>query len=251
MPLNTGLRKKWKAAGYAHGHGSDAVLPTPPPGFKRLHYFTGPEHAISNIVFRRLKISRFSELNDPFELMGQNFGDQAVRKLVREHKNKFNEQNGTVCFGEDWRDPALWSHYAAKHKGVAFGFDVKATLVKKVQYSPERLNLKVSSNAKGITPKLADVLFYTKYESWRYEGEWRILCDLAAAHKEGGLYFIQFSNDLKLVEVILGPLCDFNLRKVRLLVDSTYEGIMTYKARLAYRSFRVIPKAGSVVLPDS
>jgi hypothetical protein len=59
MPLNEQLRKLWKTAGYTRGHGSDAVLRPPPSGLNRLHYLTGPEHAISNIVFGSIKISRF------------------------------------------------------------------------------------------------------------------------------------------------------------------------------------------------
>jgi hypothetical protein len=247
--LDERLRKQWKAAGYERGHGSDAVLPPPPPGFKRLYYFTGPEHAISNIVFGRVKISRFSETNDPFELLGQNFGNADIRKLVRNHKNEFNEQKGIICLSADWTDPVLWSHYAAKHKGVALGFDVETSLAREVQYSAGRLKLKMPKGAKGITPELADLLISTKFESWSYEREWRLLRDLTRSEREGGLYFMPFGAGLKLVEVILGSLCDLNLRKIRGLVDKSHHGVMTYKARLANRSFRIIPKGSSVVLP--
>jgi hypothetical protein len=249
MPLNELLRKQWKAAGYQRGHGSDAVLPPAPPGSVRLYYLTGPEHAISNIVFGRVKISRFSELNDPFELLGQNFDAADIRKLVRNHKNEFNELKGIICFSADWTDPVLWSHYAGKHKGAALGFDVEASLVKEVQYSSARLKLKMPKGTKGITPQLADLLTYTKFESWSYEREWRLLCDLTNSANEGGLYFMPFSKSLKLVEVILGSLCDFNLRKIRALVDASHHGVMTYRARLAHRSFRIIPKGSSVILP--
>jgi hypothetical protein len=251
MPLDARLRKKWKVAGYERGHGSDAVLPPAPLGFRRLYYLTGPEHALSNIVFGRLKISRFSELNDPFELFGQNFGNARIRKLVQEHKNEFNNRNGIICFSADWTDPVLWSHYAAKHKGVALGFDVEDSLVKEVHYSADRLKRGIPKDTKSITPKLADLLVYSKYESWHYEREWRLLCDLSGARKEGGLYFLPFSKGLKLVEVILGSLCDFSLGKIRALVDTKYPDVMTYRARLAYRSYRIIPKGSSVVLGPS
>lgn len=80
----------------------------------------------------------------------------------------------------------------------------------------------------------------TKYESWRYEREWRLLCELSTSENEGGLYFVRFAKDLKLVEVILGPLCQLSLKRIRGLVDDRHKGAMTYKARLAYRSFRII-----------
>jgi hypothetical protein len=247
VPLNKHLRKKWEAAGYPKSHGSAVVLPPPLEGFRRLYYFTGPDHAITNIVFRRVKISRFSELNDPFELMGQNFGNAVVRRLIRKHKDKFNEQNGIICFSANWTDPVLWSHYAAKHKGVALGFDVDASLAKEVQYSPDRLELKMPKGVEAITPELDEVLICTKYESWSYEGEWRIICDLNNARKEGGLYFLPFSKRFKLAEVILGPLCDFDLSETRSLVDSSQPGAVTYKARLANRSFHITPRGSSVV----
>ena len=247
MPLNEKLRKQWKAAGYARGHGSDAVLPPPPASFRRLYYLTGPDFAISNIVFGRIKISRFSELNDPFELLGQNFSEANIRNVVRSHKHLLNEKNGIVCFSEDWTDPVLWSHYAAKHKGIALGFDIPEALVKKVEYSPARLKYKIAEGTKSITPELEQLLISTKYESWKYEREWRLLLELNKSHNEGGLYFSQFGQSLKLVEVILGSLCDFNLKKMRDLVNSRHKAVVTYRARLAFRSYRIIPK-GSTVL---
>ena len=246
MPLNDKFRRLWKAAGYQRGHGSDAVLPPAGAGFKRLYYLTGPEHAISNIVFGRIKVSRFSELNDPFELFAQNFGKAEVRNRIRNYKNEFNEKKGLICFSADWTDPVLWSYYAAKHKGMALGFDVKESLVKEVQYSPARLKFKMPEGAKDIPQDFADLLVCTKFESWGYEREWRLLCDLAHSKSEGGLYFLPFGELLKLVEVIMGPLCEFDLKKIRSLVDSNHENVMTYKARLAYRSFRVIPMGSSV-----
>jgi len=249
VPLDEKLRKQWKSAGYERGHGSDAVLAPPPPGLKRLYYLTGPEHAISNIVFGRVKISRFSELNDPFELLGQNFGQQDIRQLVRAHKSTFNDSQGVICLSEDWVDPVLWSHYASKHKGLALGFDVDSTLVQSVKYSSSRLNNKIARGTKSITKELADLLTYTKYESWGYEREWRMLISLASAEKEGGLYFMPFGSGLKLKEVILGSLCDSDLRKVRVLVDQHHAGVKTYRARLALRSFRIIPNGSTVPQP--
>lgn len=248
MALNEKLRKLWKAAGYERGHGSDAVCPPAPAGFKRLYYLTGPEHAVSNIVFGRLKISRFSELNDPFELLGQNFADRAVREIVREHKHEFNEQKGVICFSEDWVDPVLWSHYAARHRGVALGFDVDRDWAKEVQYSAARLKLTLAKGAKTITDELANFLVFTKYESWRYEREWRVICELKRSEQEGGLYFAPFDKKLKLTEVILGPLCDLDLTRIRTLVDYHHDDAITYKARLAFRSFRIIPLGSSVTL---
>jgi hypothetical protein len=70
--LTEKFRAGWKDAGYTRGCGSMRAAPPPANGFKRLYYLTGPDHAVSNIVFSRIKLSRFADLNDPFELLGTN-----------------------------------------------------------------------------------------------------------------------------------------------------------------------------------
>jgi hypothetical protein len=247
MALNEKLRAKWKAIGYERGHGSDAVMPPPPTGFKRLYYLTSADHAISNVAFGRIKVSRFAELNDPFELLGQNFGDADIRRIVRKHKDQFNETKGIICFSEDWTDPVLWSHYASKHKGVALGFDVREDSVKNVNYSERRLKQKLPPGVKSITSDLEDLLIYTKFSSWSYEREFRMVVDLDQTTKEGGLHFVNFDKNIELKEFIIGSTCDMNLKKTRAIVNNAHNGVYTYQARLAYKAFRIIPKGSSVV----
>jgi hypothetical protein len=67
MVLTEKSRAGWKDTGYARGCGSMRAAPPPVSGFKRLYYLTGPDHAVSNIMFGRIKLSRFADLNDPFE----------------------------------------------------------------------------------------------------------------------------------------------------------------------------------------
>jgi hypothetical protein len=49
--------------------GSAWVRRPPQPHLIALYYFTTAEHAINNVALSRLKVARFSEANDPFELM--------------------------------------------------------------------------------------------------------------------------------------------------------------------------------------
>lgn len=46
----------------------------------RVYYFSNTEYTISNLALKRLKVSRFSQLNDPFELL-------AADLLNPHHKN--------------------------------------------------------------------------------------------------------------------------------------------------------------------
>jgi Protein of unknown function (DUF2971) len=247
MALNNHLRERWASAGYSTRMGSAAVLPPPSKGFRRLYHLTNADHAISNIVFNRLKVARFSELNDPFELFALKFSDKRRRKLVRAHKDKLDQEKGLLCFGADWTDPVLWSHYAAKHRGICLGFDVKEGLAKQVTYEEKRLADKVGSDDTTIDTKLAELLLYTKFESWRYEKEWRVLVVLADMTEEGSQYYFPLSKQVQLTEVVLGSLCSLQVDAVRGLVLRYHPDAVTFKARLAAKSFNVVPSEKTVL----
>ena len=255
MPINLELRKAWEtewhkrrgeADEYKH-HGSDTIIEPAPEGYLRLYYLTTPEHAISNIVFKRIKISRFSELNDPFELLAVNMKGPKFRDQFSNLIENFKEKKGLICLSENWMDPVLWSHYAAKHKGVALGFKVKQNLVRVVSYSDKRLNKKEIEDIKSESKTISDALVYTKFSSWKYENEWRLLCDLDDFGKESSLYFKPMDESFQLEEVILGALCDLNLEKMRSLVSQHHSSAITYKAQLAKQSFRIL--ADEVTVP--
>ena len=67
-----------------------------------------------------------------------------------------------------------------------------------------------------------------------------MLVDLAAANIEGPLYFWPFGGNMRLAEVIVGPRCDRKLSDLRSLVARSKSGAIVFKARLAFRSFRVV-----------
>lgn len=247
MNLNEQFRKDWKLAGYTLGHGSDAVLAPPKKGKKRLYYLTSQEHALSNIVFSRVKVARFNELNDPFELLGHSSGLGREKTTLKINKAELNEKNEVICFSEDWVDPVLWSHYASKHQEIALGFDINDDVVRQVDYKEQRLKQKIKSSSNTLSTEIRDQLIVRKFKSWSYERKWRILVDLKLAHKEGNLFFNPINSRCRLVEVILGAMCNLDLKKVRTLVDRQHNDVMTCKARLAYRSYRIIPN-GSTVL---
>jgi hypothetical protein len=53
-------------------------------------------------------------------------------------------------------------------------------------------------------------------------------------------YFVRFSDDLRLAEIILGERSEANLDAVRALVAPTAPLAVAYRARLARRTFRVV-----------
>jgi hypothetical protein len=141
MPSNKALRREWIKAGYPPDVGSAEVARPPPAGFRRVYYLTTADHAVSNIVFRRIKIARFSEVNDPFELLAPMGIEKTVRELLRQHKREIDKTRGLLCFSGDWTNPLLWSHYAARHTGVTLGFDLDESLAIDVEYEAARVTI--------------------------------------------------------------------------------------------------------------
>ena len=69
------------------------------------------------------KISRFCDLNDPFELIPFDLSNEDQRDALI-HTRKELSDVGLLCFSFKWLNPLLWAHYADKHKEICLGFDL-------------------------------------------------------------------------------------------------------------------------------
>jgi hypothetical protein len=229
--------------------GSAAVIPPPSAGFRRLYYLTSAEYAVSNIVLSRLKVARFSSLNDPFELLAQTASNRRVHGDLLSRKRSMDNGAGLLCFSEDWTDPVLWYQYGAKHTGICLGFDLAEGAARKINYQNDRL--RDEDLQKKTDDEVLDLLLYTKFQSWDYEREWRVPVGLTQAVGEGPLHFIQFRNDFKLAEVVLGAECTLSLTAIRKLLSIHHPQVASFGARLALKSFAIVPNEATIVaLPD-
>ena len=208
----------------------------------KLYYLTSASYALSNVALKRLKISRFSDLNDPFELLPVDLTDRAHRKALQNFKTKINESKGLICFSSTWENPVLWGHFGDKHQGMALGFEIDEKVVNEVIYSNSLIKIPVDPATKKAKPTSAtlDLLLRTKFEDWRYENEWRIFFDLSKEKKEAGMYFCDFSSDIRLTEIILGPRCEMPNEKIEAMIRAMGLYVKVIKSRIAFRSFRVI-----------
>jgi len=208
----------------------------------RLYYFTGAHYALSNIALRRLKISRFSDLNDPFELLGANLANKSHRKPFREAKDEINGSTGLLCFSRSWKNPLLWGHYAERHTGICLGFDVTDELLAPVIYA--RRLLKISLDRRHAKPRLRSAqvnkLMRTKFADWKYEDEVRLFVELDPKTIESGMYFYSFSPHITLLEIILGPRCELPITAVRDVVKQFAPRVDVLKARIAFETFSVV-----------
>jgi hypothetical protein len=249
MPINRAWSKDWAARGYKEPMASAWVTPPPPPQLVRLYHLATWDNALSNIERGRLKVSTFSDSNDPFELLALWIGDKKTRAVVREHKERLEKEIGLLCFSANWSSPPLWSHYADRHRGICLGFDISKDTVQAVSYSKARLNNKAKMilQSGDIDDPLRDLLVHTKFSDWSYEREYRMKVPLNKAIIDKGLFFWPFGAELELREVVLGPLSqDSELPKVRSLVSARFPSAKTFKARLAFQSYGIVPNEKTV-----
>lgn len=208
----------------------------------RIYYLTGAHFALSNVALRRIKISRFSDLNDPFELLAVDLSDREHRAAFRKTKEQLNENRGLICFSKSWSNPLLWGHYAEKHTGVCLGFDVSDDLLAPVIYSEHPMTIRIDprTNRPKLTEQVVNRLLRTKFADWKYEDEVRLFVELDHDTIESGSYFYSFSDNLVLREIILGPRCGIPLMGVKNLVDNFERPVRVLKSRIAFGSFRVV-----------
>lgn len=208
----------------------------------RVYNLTSTQHALSNIALRRLKIARFNELNDPFELLAVDVASRNLRAGILAKKEQVHSNEGLLCFSRSWKNPLLWSHYAEKHKGIGLGFDVPDDLLVPVNYiqGMQKLNVLSKQTSQQAIDNFLHRLRYTKFKAWEYEEELRLFVSLSGLEDQSGVYFIPFDEKLQLREVILGPRCDLPVNLVRNLVGGFSQKVVVTKARIAYTKFGIV-----------
>lgn len=209
---------------------------------RRVYYMTGAMTGLACIAMQRLKVSRFNDLNDPFELMGVNVNDSAVRRAFKAARDKLNETKGLICFTQNWKSPLMWGHYADKHAGMALGFDIPSELLVDVNYATKLFNLQLDPRTKRPAKETMDMLISMKFSDWSYEKECRKFVDLNPEEAEGGMHFVPFSKDLKFCEIVLGPRNNYKVADIRKLAKKVSGGdeIKVTKSRIAFSRFEVL-----------
>jgi hypothetical protein len=217
----------------------------------RVYHLCGAAHAVQNIQKSRLKVVTFVDANDPFELSVFYSRDPAQQLRLEQFTDDVAKRFGIVCFSEDWLDPVLWSHYGDTHRGIALGFDVSEHFLLPVRYQVQRIHFPA-----GQAPGHVDQFLGTKYANWAYERERRIIVELSNAEREmvklptgasRELFFEKFGAEVRLREVIVGPLCSEDVVALRATVNSLHNDVTTFKARLADKFFSVVPDDATVL----
>lgn len=216
----------------------------------RLYYLTAEEWAEKSIKERRLKISLFQDLNDPFELLPHTLPSREHRQVAEVLRNHLSRQRGVICFSTDWQNPVMWAHYGAKHYGICLGFDIPDELAMRVSYEPNRLddfNIDLSAPHAGVTPDMVKAMLLTKFEAWRYENEYRVMAELEEVDADGK-YYADFGEALMLREVVIGVRCETTQQQVAEWIGDLGNEVEIRKARLAFKQFKIVEQLKQPVL---
>ncbi|QIG93781.1 hypothetical protein [Bradyrhizobium sp. 6(2017)] len=233
---NEQFRQLWIDAGYSKHAGSAAVVPPPPIEYRRVYYLTSAEYGLSNIVFGRIKVSRLSTLNDPFEVLCHGALGHVVKRQLLDLKDRLDATLGLICFSTDWTDPALWAHYGDRNRGICLGVDIPRGMLRQIDYMTDRLQGKINSaHLASPSEALIDQLLTTKFSSWKYEDEFRRIVALSDAKQEGHLHFLDFDKNLRLAQVIVGQTCHLNWEKVKETTKKMYPSADVCKAQRSRR----------------
>lgn len=210
---------------------------------KQVFKFLNADHAIEDLRHRRLKVSEYTDMNDPFELRGFLVGDDSLQLAMQK---VLPSQFGALCFSRTWSNPLLWSHYANKHKGICLGFDLPDSVE---AYEPTYVNSietyrgDLAAVLAGTDPdkygKLLRKVLLHKYEAWRYEDEIRLM--VALDTRDGEHAFRSFDEEqLMPREVIIGaryPAKD--VEQVRAAVTGYSDSPRIYRAALRSDRFEM------------
>ena len=210
-------------------------LASRPEASIRLYYFTAKRWGLKALWEKRLKVSRYAEPMDLFELMGFDRSRATTRKVLDDRLAALEAgPEGRLCFSDRWQTTQLWSGFGDRHRGICLGFDVPRRRVRRVTYvsRPPALPAVAGARKQALSEALT-----RKDKAWRHEREWQWTVPLGHAHD--GLYFRPFDDELHLREIILGARCTLDPLDIVDAVTNPPLDVEIFKARPAHDRFEV------------
>ena len=193
-------------------------MDTAAPSSILLYRYLDAAAALKTIESRSFKVSRLRDLNDPFEWrMGiKNIVPEGIpfaRLQMDSFIDDVHNWMGVICHSDTFSEPVLWSHYADKHRGVAFEVShiLDPEKLVKMTYTNQRPILDANQlnhpeTFEEYAKPLLDQLMRQKSIGWAYEREYRVHVDIRQCEISKGQYF-QRIPDSFLTRIILGYKC--------------------------------------------
>lgn len=207
----------------------------------RVYHYLEVKWALEDIRRRRLKLSKTDDMNDPYEWRCVRSTHGPSQSVLEKTERDIAEVHGALCFSRSWNNILMWSHYGDRHKGICLGFDVPKKWTNEVRYVG---NVQLVGNLRAISRKrkvrLVNRLNWAKYEGWCYEQEVRVKGSRAEVDEETRQYFVNFSERLKLKEVIAGARFPWSKKPIEDALEGYSEDVKIVKARPSSTRFEII-----------
>lgn len=127
-----------------------------------------------------------------------------------------------------------------RHRGLALGFEMRRDLAQHVIYDEQRSISEATQLISGdANEKLVNKFLRTKYVHWHYEQEVRVFTELKDSDPETGLYFSNFSDELRLSEVIIGGESEVTRFEIGNALAELGSQVAVRSSRLAFKTYRV------------
>lgn len=207
-----------------------------------LYYFTSQQYALESLRDKRIKVARFSELNDPFDFLGLAADLPSQRSDLNKLRDITDKKFGIICMSATWQEPLLWGHYADKHKGICIEFEVDGEKWQKIRYRAERPKISDYGvdRISALSMDQLEEINRTKFRAWSYERERRLFVELKDPDPVTGLYFHPFGKGFDPVRIILGHRSTASKETIERLCELNGGRIDVIRARPAFRDFRVV-----------
>lgn len=208
----------------------------------RLYYYTAKQWGMKALWEKRLKVSEYEQLNDPFELLPFEMKTDREVELSEHIKTIFTKRSGVVCFSEVWTNHLMWAHYGDKHRGICLGFDIPESHpgLAKIQYVNQRVECPedLRNIEMPVSRDTLNTLLRIKHSAWAYELEHRLLVVLKDA--VDGIHYKKFDHMMQLREVILGAKCTLSPPDIAEVIGThPLESVRVIKACPSKESFDV------------
>jgi len=96
------------------------------------------------------------------------------------------------------------------------------------------------SAIKDMNEEAMQHLLYKKFDAWAYECEYRAFCELEYPDPVSDLYFLPFSENLVLTQIILGERSTISRAKLDRVLGARASTIQKFKSRAGFTKFEVV-----------
>lgn len=223
----------------------------------RLFHFMRENYLLSNVENKRIKVSRFDSLNDPFECV---YKTSSVKETEYDFQTELSERFGMISMSSEMNEPLMWGHYTENYKGCCLELDVKDSekwkaVLEKVKYEsnglPHKNIIEIDDFEDSILTEkkddkwsvIATKIMTYKYHYWAYEKEQRYIIHLPCNENVVGntkIQFFKFNDDFRLKNIYLGDCCTLKPYEVyKTLLRSGQMDVGIYKTQRANSSYSV------------